>query len=275
MTKQKYLVIVPTYNEYENIAPLVSEILLQGPEYEVLIVDDNSPDGTGELADQLAGYWEGRVHVLHRAGKLGLASAYLEGFAYGLGRGYDYLFEMDADFSHQPRYLSELQAAAKRTGIAIGSRLAEGGGVENWPWYRKLISQGGSMYARKVLGLKVQDCTGGYKCFARATLLALNLPEQVQSKGFGFQVEVNCLSEWYGYEIAEVPIIFPDRVQGQSKMNRKIFLEALLMVWKLRASKNQRQRYALAGLRRAMVEMVRYQADFTLVGDHSEVQGGD
>lgn len=270
MTPQKYLVIIPTYNERENIALLVSEILAQGPEYEVLIVDDNSPDGTGQLADQLTEIWEGRVQVLHRAGKLGLGSAYLEGFRYGLAQGYDYLFEMDADFSHQPKYLPALLEAAKQTGVAAGSRLVNGGGVQNWPWYRKLISRGGSFYSRKVLGLNIQDCTGGFKCFGRATLLALNLPEQIQSKGFGFQIEVNCLCEWYGYEVKEVPIIFPDRVLGQSKMNRKIFFEALLLVWKLRADKAQRQRRAMAGLRHALFEAVHYQANTSLSSSNSD-----
>lgn len=249
MVAHKYLVIVPTYNERENIARLVSEVLAQGPAYEVLIVDDNSPDGTGEIAEELAQRSQGRVQVLHRAGKLGLGSAYLEGFRYGLSKGYDYLFQMDADFSHQPCYLNQLLAAAQSTGIAIGSRLASGGGVENWPWYRKLISQGGSFYARTLLGLKTRDCTGGFKCFARSTLLALNLGEQVQAKGFGFQVEVNSLCEWYGYDIVEVPIIFPDRALGKSKMNKAIFLEALMLVWKLRQAKDQRQRVALTGLR--------------------------
>lgn len=229
------LVIVPTYNERENIARLVEEIQRQGKEFEVLIVDDHSPDGTGELADELAARYPGRVHALHRTGKLGLGTAYLEGFRYGLERGYDYLFEMDADFSHKPEYLPALLKAAQENGVAIGSRLVAGGGVENWPWYRKLISRGGSLYSRLVLGLKIHDCTGGFKCFSRALLQTLNLAENVRSTGFGFQIEVNCLCEWNGFNIAEVPIIFPDRVVGKSKMSKKIFLEALLMVWKLRA----------------------------------------
>lgn len=234
------LVVVPTYNEKENIGRLVAEIQQQGPEFDILIVDDNSPDGTGALAEELAQASNGRVQVLHRAGKLGLASAYMDGFKYGLEHHYEYLFEMDADFSHQPRYLPELLAAARVTGIAIGSRLVAGGGVEGWPWYRKLISRGGSLYARSLLGLKVQDCTGGFKCFSRAALQILNLPERVQSTGFGFQVEVNSLCEWNGFTIAEVPIIFPDRVNGKSKMNRKIFLEALTMVWHLRSTRAER-----------------------------------
>lgn len=230
----KCLVVIPTYNESENIARLVREVLAQGPEYEVLIVDDNSPDGTGRVADQLTQDTAGRVQVIHRAGKLGLGSAYLAGFKYGLERGYDYVFEMDADFSHKPQYLPALLEAAQQTGVAVGSRLVKGGGVENWPWYRKLISRGGSRYSRTVLQLKVHDCTSGFKCFGRTTLQILSLDQQVNSNGFGFQVEVNYLCEQNGYQIAEVPIVFPDRVLGQSKMNWKIFAEAFLMVWKLR-----------------------------------------
>jgi dolichol-phosphate mannosyltransferase len=249
MMKSMCLVIVPTYNEQENLARLVKEILAQGPEYDILIVDDNSPDKTGELADRLAQNSAGRIQVLHRAGKLGLGTAYLEGFRYGLANGYQYLFQMDADFSHKPQYLPVLLAAARHSGIAVGSRNVAGGGVENWPWYRKLISRGGSFYSRSVLGLKVKDCTGGFKCFSRSALQVLNLAENTGSTGFGFQVEVNCLSEWLGYEIAEVPIIFPDRTLGKSKMNWKIFLEALALVWKLRARKASFLAAALAELR--------------------------
>ncbi len=162
------LVVVPTFNERENISRLVVEIQEQGAHFDILIVDDNSPDGTGELADELAAISDGRIQVLHRTGKLGLGTAYLAGFKYGLTKGYDFLFEMDADFSHQPKYLPELLAAAQTSGVAIGSRLVKGGGVTGWAWYRKLISRGGSLYSRTVLGLKVHDCTGGFKCFSRA-----------------------------------------------------------------------------------------------------------
>lgn len=254
--KSDCLVIVPTYNEKENLARLVKEILAQGPEYNVLIVDDNSPDGTGKLAERLAQNSAGRVRVLHRAGKLGLGTAYLEGFRYGLENGYQYLFQMDADFSHKPQYLPSLLAAARRNGIAVGSRNVAGGGVENWPWYRKLISRGGSFYSRAVLGLKVKDCTGGFKCFSRSALQVLNLAENIHATGFGFQVEVNCLSEWLGYEIAEIPIIFPDRTLGKSKMNGKIFLEALGLVWKLRARKADFLAAALAELRYSVANSV-------------------
>ncbi len=245
----KCLVVIPTYNERENLPRLVPQVLAQSPQFEVLIVDDNSPDGTGEVADSLVRMYDGRVNVLHRAGKNGLGTAYLAGFRWGLERGYDYLFEMDADFSHKPEYLSPLLVAAQRTGLSVGSRLVAGGGVEGWPWYRKLISRGGSLYSRSVLGLRTHDCTSGFKCFARRTLQILDLPQEVRSLGFGFQVEVNCLAEWQGFEIAEVPIIFPDRVLGKSKMSRKIFVEAFLMVWKLRERRANVQ--AQAGLGRA------------------------
>jgi dolichol-phosphate mannosyltransferase len=229
----KCLVVIPTYNERENIGRLIPEILQQGPEFEVLVVDDNSPDGTAEVVAQQVAEQDGRVRLLRRPGKLGLGTAYIEGFRYGLAEGYDFLFEMDADFSHQPKYLPALLKAAQRTGVAVGSRNVTGGGVENWAWYRKLISRGGSLYAQLLLGLKVKDCTGGFKCFSRAVLQMINLDE-VRSTGFGFQVEVNCLCQWQGLEVTEVPIIFPDRLRGKSKMNRKIFFEALRLVWELR-----------------------------------------
>ncbi len=230
----KYLVIVPTYNERLNIAPLTRQILEQGSNYHVLIIDDNSPDMTGEIADQLAQIYDGRVKALHNPGKSGLGNAYLQGFDYALQHNYSYIFEMDADFSHKPSDLPRLLASARRSGVAIGSRNVLGGGVENWPWYRKVISRGGSLYSRSVLGLKVHDCTGGFKCFRRDVLHTLNLREQVQSTGFGFQVEVNSLCEWSGYRITEVPIIFADRKYGKSKMSNKIFIEALFMVWRLK-----------------------------------------
>lgn len=229
----KCLVVIPTYNECENIGRLIPQILEQGPQFEVLVVDDNSPDDTAEVVAALVAEYDNRVALLRRPGKLGLGTAYIEGFRYGLAQGYDFLFEMDADFSHQPKYLLDLLKAAQRTGVAVGSRNIAGGGVENWAWYRKLISRGGSLYSQFMVGLKVKDCTGGFKCFSRASLQILNLDE-IHSTGFGFQVEVNCLCEWHGLEIAEVPIIFPDRVLGTSKMNGKIFFEALKLVWELR-----------------------------------------
>lgn len=231
------LIVVPTFNEIGNIENLVKAVLEKGSIFNVLIVDDNSPDGTGELADRLALEYPDRVSVMHRTGKQGLGSAYLAGFKYGLERDYDYIFEMDADFSHDPKYLPALLKGAQETGVAVGSRIVKGGGVRNWAWYRRFISRGGSLYSKTILGLKVKDCTSGFKCFSRETLKLLDLEKNISSKGFGFQIEVNCLCEWNDLEVREVPIIFPDRVKGQSKMSKKIFMEAMLMVWKLRANK--------------------------------------
>ena len=173
----KSLVIVPTYNEGDNLRALVSAILEQGPAFEVLIIDDGSPDGTGQLADQMRDTHPDRISVIHRQSKLGLATAYLTGFRYGLERGYDYLFEMDADFSHNPAYLPAFIATMEREGadVVLGSRYVPGGGAVRWPWHRQLISRGGSFYASRMLGVEIRDLTGGFKCFRRAVLEALDL----------------------------------------------------------------------------------------------------
>jgi dolichol-phosphate mannosyltransferase len=231
------LIIIPTFNEKENlpkIVPAIHEVL---PGAHVLVVDDNSPDGTGPLADGIAAE-DSRVHVLHRQGKEGLGKAYLAGFAWALsaerGDGYDYIFEMDADFSHQPRYLTDMLAAAVAgADLVIGSRYVKGGGTANWGWSRRMISRWGGRYSRLVLGLNPQDVTAGFKCFRRATLEALDF-ERVISIGFGFQIELNFRVQLMGFRIDEVPIIFPDREEGTSKMSGSIVSEALLNVWKLR-----------------------------------------
>jgi dolichol-phosphate mannosyltransferase len=225
--------VVPTYNERENLAPLVSAVLSQGEMFDVLVVDDNSPDGTGDLADELAA-GSARVHVLHRAGRMGLGTAYVAGFRHGLAAGYDYLFEMDADFSHDPAYLPRLlERIADGYDVAIGSRNIPGGGVVNWPLGRRLLSRGGSLYAGFILGLSVTDATGGFKCFKREVLEAIDLGA-LRSNGYAFQIEVSYRCQQLGFRIGEVPIIFADRVLGGSKMSRKIVLEAVGMVWKLR-----------------------------------------
>jgi dolichol-phosphate mannosyltransferase len=228
----KCLVILPTYNERENLPTIVPAILAQGPEFEVLVVDDNSPDGTGKLADSLAAS-ESRVSVLHRDGKRGLGTAYVAGFKHALAYGYDYVFEMDADFSHDPADLPRLAAAASRADVVIGSRWVPGGGTRNWSWLRTFISRGGSIFARTVLGLNVADLTSGFKCFRREVLAALNL-DAIGSNGYAFQVEVNYLCARRGYRIAEVPIVFVDRRVGKSKMSSTIVLEAMLMVLRYR-----------------------------------------
>lgn len=231
------LVVVPTYNEALNIERLIAEILAQGRQFDVLVVDDNSPDGTGDLVAALAAQ-NARVHLIRRPGKLGLGSAYITGFHYGLQRGYAYICEMDADFSHQPHYLPVLLSQAEtQADVVLGSRNIPGGRVENWSWVRQLISKGGSWYARTILELPVHDCTGGFKCFRANVLQQLGL-DAIRSNGYSFQVEMNYRCHQAGFRIREVPIVFPDRVAGKSKMSRRIIWEAALMVWKLRLSSN-------------------------------------
>jgi dolichol-phosphate mannosyltransferase len=226
------IVVIPTYNEAENLAVLIPAVLAVDPELDVLVVDDNSPDGTGALAESLA-QQTGRVHVLHRAGKLGLGTAYVAGFTFAITHGYDRIVEMDADFSHRPEDLPLLLRAADTADVVIGSRNVPGGRVENWSLLRHLVSKGGSLYARFVLGLPMHDCTGGFKCFRREALEALDL-SRLRSNGYAFQVEVNYACARAGLRCAEVPIIFPDRVRGKSKMSGKIALEAALLVLRLR-----------------------------------------
>jgi dolichol-phosphate mannosyltransferase len=226
------LVIVPTFNERESLPLLVPAVLCQGGDFEVLVVDDNSPDGTGALADAMAAA-DPRVHVLHRVGKLGLGTAYIAGFRFALDRGYDAVFEMDADFSHDPSDLPRLLAAVDHADVAIGSRWVAGGGTVDWSLLRRLISRGGSLYAGVILGLPIRDLTSGFKCFRRDVLASLDL-ESVRSNGYGFQVEMNYLCHRAGFRLAEVPIIFADRRVGSSKMSSGIVLEAAARVCQLR-----------------------------------------
>src|SRR5262249_50476043 len=203
------------------------------PEADLLVVDDNSPDGTGQLADQIA-QRDPRVSVLHRSGKLGLGTAYIAGFKWALSREYQFVFEMDCDFSHDPRYLPALLARARAgADLVLGSRYVDGGGTVNWGPLRKLISRGGSLYARTILGVGVRDLTGGFKCFRRSLLEAIDL-DSVSAQGYGFQIELTYRALRQGFRVEEVPIVFVDRRVGQSKMSKKIFLEALTLVWKLR-----------------------------------------
>jgi dolichol-phosphate mannosyltransferase len=227
------LVIIPTYNERDNVEAITRAVLDTEPRVDILIVDDNSPDGTGQLADQLAER-EKRIHVLHREKKEGLGRAYLHAFKVGLEKGYQYLIEMDADFSHDPRYLPKLlDQALSGADLVLGSRYVEGGGTVNWGVGRQIVSKGGSLYARTILGVRIRDLTGGFKCFHRRVLEALEL-EAVKSTGYAFQIELTYRALKKGFKVVEVPIVFEDRRVGQSKMSRKIFLEALTMVWKLR-----------------------------------------
>lgn len=229
------LVILPTYNELGNLGPLVESIVEQGQMFDILIIDDGSPDGTGLLADHLKTVYPGRVEVIHRQGKLGLATAYLTGFRFGLNKGYDYVYEMDADFSHNPCYLTHFiqTMIREKADVVLGSRYVSGGGVTRWPWYRKVISRGGSLYASLMLGVNVKDLTGGFKCFSRHALEAMNL-ETIESSGYGFQIEMTYRALKAGFKVVEMPIVFEERREGKSKMSPAIFLEALWMVGKLR-----------------------------------------
>lgn len=226
------LVVLPTYNERENLAQIVPAILAAAPEVDVLVVDDGSPDGTGALADGLAAA-EPRVTVLHRARKDGLGRAYLAGFAVALERGYGRVLEMDADLSHDPAALPALLAASREADLALGSRYVPGGGTVNWGLGRRLLSRGGSLYARAILGLGVRDLTGGFKCFRREVLEAIDL-RSVSSTGYAFQIELTWRAVRRGFRVVEVPITFVDRRVGQSKMSRGIVGEALWKVWVIR-----------------------------------------
>ena len=227
------LIVVPTYNERDNVRLVAEQFLAALPGTELLFVDDNSPDGTGAILDELAAA-EPRIHVMHRAGKLGLGTAYVEGFGWGLARGYDYLFEMDADGSHDPKYLPTMLALAEDgADVVIGSRYVPGGGTENWSLGRKVISRGGGLYARTVLGIDVQDVTAGFICWRRAALEAIEL-STVSSNGYSFQIEMKYRAHQKGLRLVETPIMFVDRRVGQSKMSRAIVAEALVKVWALR-----------------------------------------
>ncbi|GMU11226.1 MULTISPECIES: polyprenol monophosphomannose synthase [Corallococcus] len=227
------LVCIPTYNERDNIGPITQAVLAADPRVDILVVDDNSPDGTGQLADELAAK-DPRVRVLHREKKEGLGRAYLAAFRWALAEGYTYILEMDADFSHDPRYLPTfLDAAEGGADLVLGSRYVAGGGTVNWGVGRKIISRGGSLYARSILGVDVRDLTGGFKCFNRRVLESIHLDE-VRSTGYAFQIELTYRTLRKGFTVREVPIVFEDRRVGHSKMNKKIFVEALGMVWKLR-----------------------------------------
>jgi dolichol-phosphate mannosyltransferase len=225
-------VVIPTYNEAENLPVIVPQVLAAAPELDVLVVDDGSPDGTGRLADELAAQ-SPRVHVLHRQKKEGLGRAYLAGFAVALGRGYGRVLEMDADFSHAPGKLRELLQASRTADVVLGSRYVSGGGTVNWGLGRRILSRGGSLYARTILGLGVRDLTGGFKCFRREALEKLDLAS-VRSSGYAFQIELTYRAIRRGLTVLEVPITFVDRRVGKSKMSRRIVAEALWMVWKLR-----------------------------------------
>ncbi len=233
MPEQRFLVIVPTYNEIDSLPRKIPLILEQDPRLQVLVVDDASPDGTGELADQLAAQ-DPRVHVLHRPGKEGLGPAYLAGFAWGLERAYDVVFEMDADISHPPEALPTMIELAERYDVVIGSRYVDGRvTVSNWPMSRLLVSYFGSWYARTITGMPVRDATGGFNGWRRRVLETVAL-DRVQSNGYAFQIELKYRAFRKGFSMVETPILFTERDFGESKMSRKIVREAVWRVWWLR-----------------------------------------
>ena len=230
---ERALVVIPTYNEAANLPTLVPQVLAQDSRLDLLVVDDNSPDGTGQIAAALA-QQEPRLHVLHREGKLGLGTAYIAGFRWALERDYAYVFEMDADFSHDPAHLKVFLKAVEEADLVLGSRYLGGKvTVVNWPMTRLMLSYCANVYARWVTGLRIQDLTGGFKCFRRRVLEAIDL-SQVRSNGYAFQIEMSVRAWRKGFRLKELPIVFVDRTEGQSKMNRTIVREAVWMVPRLR-----------------------------------------
>lgn len=226
----KPVIVMPTYNEKENIEKIIREIVVLDSGVSILIVDDGSPDGTGDIADRLSRELDGRVFVEHREGKQGLGTAYKHGFRVAIDKmGADCVFEMDADFSHNPRYIPDFLGAIEKHDVIIGSRYVRGGGTENWGMMRKLISRGGSLYARVFTGLKVKDSTAGFRCYRKNVLESIDF-SRISASGYGFQVEMAYLCTLLGFDIFELPIIFVDRAAGTSKMNESIVLEAMRLV---------------------------------------------
>jgi dolichol-phosphate mannosyltransferase len=226
------LIIIPTYNEIENIIPLVEDVFSLVPAAHILVVDDNSPDGTAAAVEKVAES-KPALHILKRSGKLGLASAYIAGFKWGILKGYDILLEMDADFSHNPEYIPEMLEQVKTHDVVIGSRNIKGGGVEGWSVFRNMISKGGSLYSRIVLSCPIMDLTGGFNMWRKSALDKIGL-DRIISKGYSFQVEMKFKAYHSGCSVKEIPILFPDRKHGISKMSKKIFLEAFINIWKIK-----------------------------------------
>jgi dolichol-phosphate mannosyltransferase len=236
---ERTLVIIPTYNERDNVRLIVEAALQQSPGIDVLVVDDGSPDGTGDIVEAMTRA-NPRVHLLRRSGKQGLGTAYIAGFKWGLPLGYDYFVEMDADFSHDPKEIPNMLARMKEADLVLGSRYKDGVRVVNWPLRRLILSKGAALYVRLVTGLPVADPTGGFKCFRRRVLEAINL-DTVHSNGYAFQVEMSYKAWMAGFRIVEIPITFSDRFAGQSKMSTGIIREALRVVWALAAARGFRR----------------------------------
>jgi len=234
------LVVVPTYNERENLPPLAQRLLALPVNVDMLVVDDNSPDGTGRIADELAAK-HSSIHVLHRTEKNGLGRAYIAGFKWALERGYEFIFEMDGDFSHDPNDIPKFLEAAKGAELVLGSRYVHGIRIINWPLSRLMLSKGAATYVRVVTGMKITDPTGGYKCFRRQALQAIDL-DAIHSNGYSFQIEMTHKLWRQGFKVVEVPIIFTDRFQGHSKMSGNIVWEAYWIVWRLWLQNKMRRR---------------------------------
>ncbi len=228
----KAIVIIPTYNELNNVQKLVPELRELYPDLDILIVDDNSPDGTGDYIKEL-GKKDEKIHIIEREGKLGLGTAYVAGYKYMLEHNYDIAFQMDADYSHDPREIKNFLKLIDKYDLIIGSRYLNGVNVINWPMQRLLLSYFANKYTKFITGLPIHDCTGGYKCFRREVLQAINL-DAIKSNGYAFQIEMNFKAWKKGFKLGEIPIIFLDRVEGTSKMSKKIVREAIFRVWELR-----------------------------------------
>lgn len=234
----KKLIIIATYNEKENIEKILAAVFLNVPDTHVLVIDDNSPDKTSEIVAELAqNKYPGQLFLLKRAGKLGLGTAYVAGFNWALERDYMAILHMDADFSHNPKYLPAMFGALETNDLVLGSRYVKGGGVLNWPLKRKIISRGGSLYSQIILGLPIHDLTGGFKCWRREVLETIGI-NNLEATGFSFQIETTYKTYLNGFRIKEIPILFEDRIMGVSKMSGSIFSEAMKMVWKMRMNKN-------------------------------------
>lgn len=228
------LVITPTYNEKENAEKIIRKVMSLAGDFHMLIVDDGSPDGTADIVKSLQTEFSGRLHLIQREGKLGLGTAYIKGFKWALEKGYQHIFEMDADFSHNPDDLLRLYDACKKgADVAVGSRYVKGGKVENWPWFRRLISTGGALYTRMITWMDIKDPTAGFICYTNKALSALPLDE-IRFIGYAFQIEMKYRSSKKKFKIVEIPITFVDRKEGTSKMSGDIFNEAFLGVWKMR-----------------------------------------
>lgn len=231
----KAIVIVPTYNEADNIANLIDKIFSVDSNLHILVIDDNSPDGTAEIVKRISEK-DPRVHLIKRPGKLGLGTAYIEGFKYALANGYEAIFEMDADFSHNPEDIPRFLDALEDADLVIGSRYLTGVNVINWPLRRLMLSYFANLYTRIITGMPVRDATGGYKCFRAEALKQIDL-DKIKTNGYGFQIEMNFRFWAKGFRVKEIPIVFVDRRNGVSKMNKKIILEAVFLVWKLKLCK--------------------------------------